>query len=184
MKLQKQNGRVLLVLALIFMFVGIGVYYLYNNKAERRAAALVQAVQSEKDKKAKEESAATAQRMAAQKQTDALSVSLASVDSLMQRWYDAEQVASASSRMSLATPVAALQAIKREAEALTVPPCLDDSKPKLLQGMEGIVDAYLAFMTTRGADGDELVATKFKDARPHFIYFKSTRAACPVAAKQ
>jgi len=50
---------------------------------------------------------------------------------LYRRWADAERLAFSTARIALATPIASLQALKREAEALEIHECLARAKDAL-----------------------------------------------------
>ncbi|QIL81760.1 hypothetical protein G7047_18945 [Diaphorobacter sp. HDW4A] len=50
---------------------------------------------------------------------------------LYRRWADAERLAFSTSRIALAMPIANLQALKREVEAMDVPSCLNQAKGTL-----------------------------------------------------
>ena len=119
-------------------------------------------------------------RMAQEKeQRNALTSSLKSVDDLLARWEDAVKVAGTSSRIALSTPVAALQATRREADQLTVPPCLDQAKEQLVQGMNSTIEGFLVFMRNELKIGDTLSQIHFEAAAQHMKTFKEGRAACP-----
>jgi hypothetical protein len=72
--------------------------------------------------------------------------SLKEISDIMNRWEDAESIASSTSRVSLSGPVADLQAIQRDAEKLTMPGCMTPIKEKLTHAMEYSIKGYLAFM--------------------------------------
>lgn len=71
---------------------------------------------------------------------------------ILRKWEDASALAGATSRMSLATPVASLQAIRREMQSLIVPPCADESKALAVQSMETAISGFMAFMSSAGDD--------------------------------
>ena len=112
-------------------------------------------------------------------QRDTLSSSLKSVDDLLVRWEDAVRVAGTSSRIALPTPVAVLQATRREAESLTVSPCLDDAKVQLVQSMNSTIEGFLVFMRNELKIGDTLAQIDFDEAAKRMKAFKEGRAACP-----
>ncbi len=65
---------------------------------------------------------------------------------LYRRWSDAERLATSTARISLAGPVASLQAIQREAEAAVVPSCLNEAKAALVELTSKSTGALLDFM--------------------------------------
>lgn len=62
------------------------------------------------------------------------------------RWVDAERLASSTARISLAGPVATMQAVQREAEALSVPACLSDARRALVDLTAQSTTALIEFM--------------------------------------
>lgn len=62
------------------------------------------------------------------------------------RWVDAERLASSTARVALAGPVASMQAVQREAEALTVPACLTDARRALVDLTTQSTTALIEFM--------------------------------------
>lgn len=62
------------------------------------------------------------------------------------RWVDAERLASATGRIALAGPVASMQAVQRDAEAITVAPCLGDAKKALVDLTTKSTTALIEFM--------------------------------------
>lgn len=76
---------------------------------------------------------------------------------LYRRWTDAEKVARATARVSLAGPAAAIQALRREAENRPVPKCLDASRKRLVELITESEKAILEFMLHDGGFGYEIV---------------------------
>lgn len=178
--LKHQTGKTLLIIA-VLLVLGIG-FTVYKN--ESRKAAAIQQAQREADLKAQQTRAdqeREALKKAAEeaKAKDILATALKSADDLMARWDDASTVASSTARMSLSGTVANLQAIKRDATALTVPPCLTEGKAELIKGMELMLEGYLEFMANTGKLGGVLAASKFDEAKPHIDSYKTARSACP-----
>ena len=64
---------------------------------------------------------------------------------LYRRWADGERLAFSTARIALATPIASQQALKREAEALAVPECLNRAKDALNALIERSNEAVLRF---------------------------------------
>lgn len=62
------------------------------------------------------------------------------------RWADAERLAMATSRIALAGPAAALQALQREAQAFKSPPCLQMAQLSLQTLVGKSVESILQFM--------------------------------------
>lgn len=65
---------------------------------------------------------------------------------IYRRWMDAERLASATGRIALSGPVATMQAVQREAEAVAVPLCLGDAKVALVDLTSKSTTALIEFM--------------------------------------
>lgn len=62
------------------------------------------------------------------------------------RWVDAERLATSTGRIALAGPVASMQAVQRDAEALSVPACLSDARRALVDLTSQSTTALIEFM--------------------------------------
>lgn len=176
----RQAGNIFLIIAIVII-IGLGGAIYFN---ESRKAAATQKAQREAESKAQQDRAERereALRKAAEdaKAKDILASSLKNADDVMARWNDAATLAGNTARMALSTPLAALQSIKRDAAALTVPPCLSEGKDAMIKGMELTLDGYLAFMANTAKLGDVLAQAKFEEAKPEFDRYKAARSACP-----
>lgn len=102
--------------------------------------------------------------------TKAIDGSMRDLQQVAERWDDANAVAQSAPRVALSVPVSNLQAIKRDAQGLEVPRCLNPSKAALLSSMEASIAAYLAFMQ----DEDEaVVSSKMAQANSDLLTFRS-----------
>lgn len=72
---------------------------------------------------------------------------------LYRRWADAEKLALATGRIALSGPVAAMQAIQREAEAFRSPPCLNSARKILVELTKKSSEGLLQFMAREALDG-------------------------------
>lgn len=70
---------------------------------------------------------------------------LTRVQPILDRWDDANAVASSSSRIALSGPLAELQAIRRDAIELAVPTCANEAHKHLVAYMNATIEGYLAF---------------------------------------
>jgi hypothetical protein len=70
---------------------------------------------------------------------------------LYRRWADADKLARTTPRVALAGPVASLQALQREAEALTVPECLTPAGKALTTLVSRSTESIIEFMGRREA---------------------------------
>ncbi len=93
--------------------------------------------------------------------TDKVQASSKQLLNLINQWQDAYNIARSTSRIGLAAPVQSLQALRREVEALEVPPCLTAARGYLVQHMNRIVDGFLSFMAQQD---DAVVQAKFDQA--------------------
>jgi len=181
----RQRGRVLWVVLLGAALAVGGAWKYRQGQNEKRAQAQqveAQRIQQENETRAQAERKELEARIAKEKQQrDALTSSLTAIDALVARWVDAVKVAGTTSRIALGPQVAALQAIKREAEQLTVPPCLDQGKADLVQAMTATVDGFLTFMRNELNIGQQLSKADFEASARHMESYKSGRSSCPAA---
>lgn len=68
------------------------------------------------------------------------------IQGLMAEYEDALDIASSTSRISLSGPVAELQDIKRQTEAVEVPACLVPAHRFTIASMEKSIEAFISFM--------------------------------------
>ncbi len=178
-----QRGYVVWVVLLALAVAVIGAWRYSEHRSRERVAA--QQAQEEAEKRAQqarvdEERKVLEQRKAQeQAQKDALASSLKAMDTLVARWDDAVKVASTTGRIALSGPVATLQAIKRDTEGVTVPPCLDAGKAGLLRSMSSTEKGFLTFMRNELNIGSALSQSDFDEAAAAMEIYKRGRAACP-----
>lgn len=87
---------------------------------------------------------------------------------LYRRWADAEKLALSTGRIALAGPVANMQAIQRDAEALTVPACLSEAKSTFAELTKKSVQGMLDFMSKERLDGMVYTVVDRKKLIPAF----------------
>lgn len=68
------------------------------------------------------------------------------MNDLMARWSDAQEVAESSPRLALAGPVESLQAVRRDATAVTPPDCMAVDHGRIMDGMDAMISMFLGFM--------------------------------------
>jgi type II secretory pathway pseudopilin PulG len=176
----RQRGYVLWVVLAVLLAAVLGSWQYSKVRSERRLQAQQAAEAKALDDRREAERKETERRVAQEKeQRDALTTSLKAADDLLVRWDDAVKLASTSARVALSGPVSALQSIRRDAEQLTVPPCLDQARPILVQSMGNTIDGFLAFMRNELKLGDVLARGYLEDAAKQMATFKEGRAACP-----
>lgn len=90
---------------------------------------------------------------------------------LYRRWADAERLALSTSRIALSVPISTLQAIQREAEGMSSPACLDESRKVLVELTQKSSQGLLNFLGKQALDGMEYtmvyrreLVTKFESA--------------------
>ncbi len=184
-----QGGKTLIIiLALVVAGVGAAIYQNETRRTAQQQAAQREADQAKANEEAQRkanESRAAQEREAMQKAAEAaksndiLANALKAADEVYVRWQDAATIASSTSRMALSTSIASLQVVKRDAAALTVPPCLSAGKTELLKGMELTVEGYLEFLANTAKLGSVMALSKFEAAKPHFDNYLADRKLCP-----
>lgn len=132
----------------------------------------LRALKLERERKEFEEKArqATAEK-------SAYDVTAAKLKDLQKRFSDVFAIASASTRMTLATPVGQMQAISREVAALDVPPCMAIAKEKLGGAIDTTVTAFITFMRNEAGE-KELPGLLFDRAGALMNEFKEQSGAC------
>lgn len=73
-------------------------------------------------------------------------------------WNDADTIASATPRVNLSPAITAMQAIKRDTDAIAVPTCLAPAQKAASDFMNATIEGYLAFMTEQP---NTIVSTHF-----------------------
>lgn len=87
---------------------------------------------------------------------------------LYRRWTDAEQLALSTSRIALSGPIATLQAIQREAEGMSSPACLDESRKILVELTQKSSQGLLNFLGKQALDGMEYTMIYRRELVPKF----------------
>ncbi len=83
------------------------------------------------------------------------------IQSVAREWDDANKLAGSAPRMSLAPQVASLQALRRRAADLNIPPCANAAHRKLIDSMDKTIEGYLSFLSQKP---DSVVADAFHQA--------------------
>lgn len=190
----RQRGHLFLkVAAAAVVLLGVMIFFQERSRAEKKVVNLelqqqedakrqAKAKQSEDEQKAKREREALEEQAnkAKKGQNDPLAQALKRFDDLDARFTDARKVAESTSRIALSQPVAALQALQREASDLQAPPCLEQGKTSLVQAMKETVDGYLVFMQNPAKMGAELAQTHLTTAETMLETYHKARATCPM----
>lgn len=176
----KQRGNVFVIMILVVALLAAGIYWQRSRKAAARseAARVEELAKQAEVAKAQTELRALQQQIEAEKTKNVLQVSIKSAADLYAKWKDGVQVAQRTSRIGLAAPVATLQALRRDTEALIVPDCLKNGKVNLLEAMKLEIEGFLAFMgdTTMG----KYVAQANSDAAEKLLLgFEADLSMCP-----
>lgn len=166
-----------IILISIGVALCIGIYRASVKKAERNAAT-EQAARTVEIERANNERKMLEQKLQAAKAADILQTTLKSFDDIYARWNDAAKVAALTSRIALAAPFAALQALRREADSMVAPDCLNTGKAKLLEGMQSEIDGFTAFMADANL-GKYMAEASFSKSQENLKEFEAARAACP-----
>lgn len=96
----------------------------------------------------------------------------AKLDDIMRRWADASIVAGSTARIALPSALKDLQAINREAEKLTVTPCLTRAQANMLVGMDAEILGYVKFMSNAKADTTQDMIDKYEAHAKYFEIIK------------
>lgn len=182
----RQNGSVwVILLTLLAAVIGAWQYSEYKTDQKRIARVAAQQQQEVAQKQAEQQRRETERQQLEkriaeeQQQRDALTAVNKTLDDLIGRWNDAVKVAGTTGRIALSGPVATLQNLRREADLLTVSPCMDHAKGLLVQNMSSTIEGFLAFMRNELKIGDRLSQIHFDEAETHMAAFKIARTNCP-----
>lgn len=93
---------------------------------------------------------------------------LEKIQSAAREWDDANKLAGQTPRASLATQIAALQAVRRKVQDITVPECANAMKNALIASMDASIEGYVAFL---GQKPDGTVQASFKLANDKMTEF-------------
>jgi hypothetical protein len=191
--LPRQSGVsvVAVIVVVAVLVVGVVIYKERSRaaaRAEQQRVELAQKAEQQRLEQEREqaearerEERAAQEKRAADERRDQLRQALAKFDDAVVRFYDASRVASGTSRIALAQPVATMQSVHREVGQLQVPPCLATGRDDLLDGMKSMVEAYLVFMQNPAKIGNELAQIHFDKAEKGISRYKLARDACNVA---
>lgn len=179
MRRQLGFGFLHILITAIIAVVALGVWQHQVKKSEMLAIQEQKAAEAERERQERlaAEKEALAQRLADEKRKDDFEKAAASIDSVYAKWLDAEKLAQSTARIALAQPVAALQQIKRDAEGMIVPPCLDAAKAHLVSGMNWTIDGFVQFMTDKKF-AEFTAPPFFSSAKSEFEKFLSAKKAC------
>lgn len=183
--LKREHGKIWLILLVLIALV-IGAWQYSESKTEKKRLAIATEEQRTKEAAAKEEQAQRdlerkqlEERLAKEKQQkDALQESNKAIDNAYTRWTDAIKVADSTSRVSLSSPVATLQAIRRDTQTITVAPCMDAAKASLLSSMDFTIEGFLAFMTNHLNIGKELARPMLEAGIKELAKYQENRKLC------
>lgn len=177
---KSQRGYSVWVMILVLLAAVLGAWRFSEYRTAQKLLAKETAEKKALETRAEQERQALEERLAKEKvQRDSLSTALKAFDDVVVRWNDAVKVAGTTGRISLSGPVTALQAIRRDAEKITAPPCLDAGKAELLKSMSSTEQGFLVFMRNELKLGDVLSKGDFEDAEKAMVAFKLAREACP-----
>lgn len=167
-----------LMIAALLLVAGAGGWWVSSKGGAAAGSPAVPPAVAMADKK-KAEEAAFLKRQDEERERELLVKAEKDLERLHSRWKDASALAGSTARIALATPVASLQAIRREAVEMVVPACLDGSKEALLQGMDKEIEGYMTFMQDANL-GKILAKQMFTEANDAFGKFTfRMKDACP-----
>lgn len=189
----RQRGHLFLkVAAAAVVLLGVMIFFQERSRAEKKVVNLEQQQQEDAQRQAKAKQSADEQKAKRERealeeqankakkgQTDPLAQALKQFDDLDTRFTDARKVAGSTSRIALSQPVAALQALQREAANLQAPPCLDQGKTSLVQAIKETVDGYLIFMQNPVNMGADLAQVHLRSADEMLEIYRKARTDCP-----
>ena len=176
---QRGTNRVLLVAVAAAVLGAAGWNILTKKDGDSPApAAPAEAATAQRAVAHEIEQQALAERRRALAEQAEIEKAVDLLDAQSLKWSDAAVLARSTSRIALSGPVATLQALHRDTEAMTVPPCLDRAKSALVSSMELEIRGFVTFMQNAGNMGDLLSRTDFADARDWFALHEAAMTEC------
>lgn len=170
--------RPLIVFAIVVAAIAGWQWNATANKerlaAETKAAADVAAREAARAR----EEADLAERKRAEENMRAVEKAVFAVALQRSKWSDASTLASSTARIALSGPVANLQTLRRETQAMIVPPCLDRAKATLLEGMGKEIEGFVIFMQNPAQLGDLLAQAPFAEAKHLFGNYEAALGEC------
>ncbi len=91
------------------------------------------------------------------------------LNEIAERWDDALDVASSTSRIALSGPVGDLQEIRRETRQQDWPECAQAAQQELVEMMDEMIKGFIAFM---GQESESEVQEYFEKAESHRAAFR------------
>jgi len=187
--MKAQRGLVFLaalVLVATIAVVALASYRHMQDKerrrtSEARAAELRRSEEQQQKRRAEEEKQELDARLAAAQARTSVQKATDGLDALYKRWKDAALLASSTSRIALAVPMASLQAIKRDAEALEVSACFTPAKERLISGMAAFIEGMVAFMQD-ATIGKTIAEGMANAASKDFSSYEAITATCKAQA--
>ena len=181
LKMRAQQGSIWIILLVLLGGVSAAWLYSQNQQEKRRVAMQVEQDRRDAEERAKREAERKEleqRQLEEQAAQDALSETNRKLDALLVRWNDAKTLAGTTGRIALAQPVAALQEIRRDVDALTVSPCMDEAKAHLVESMARTIEGFIAFMRNELKIGDRLAQIEFEAAAARMADYNEARAGC------
>jgi len=93
---------------------------------------------------------------------------MTAIQAAAREWDDANKVAGQTPRSNLSGQIAALQAVRRKVEDITVPDCAMAAKRALVESMDASINGYVDFL---GQKSDSVVSASFKTANEKMDLF-------------
>lgn len=186
---QRGMGFFSVVFLIVGLLVAAGVWKHFADSARKERAAAEQARQvaeqqaaksrEEAQKRRDDERRAYADALQQHNSRVASADALKTLSGIHRRWSDGIKVAINTPQFALPGPINVLQAVRRDAEMLQVPPCLVEPKKKLVAGMNKVIEVFVQFMGSAEA-GRELAANEVGDIRMLFSDYESAARSCLV----
>lgn len=184
-KKARQHGFGFLHILLIIVVLGIGAgYWKHQNRkaatandGESRRSDETQFEAQMRAKKQDHEKLALEEKLQKERDKSAYDKSVASLRAINDKWADAFRLTASTARMSLPPQIASLQAIKREAEALILPPCLESARSRMTAGMDLVIEGFMTFLGDTKY-GDVRSGPFFDGAKKAFEEYNEQSAAC------
>jgi hypothetical protein len=174
MMIGRETGVSKVVIAIILVVLATAGLGIYKAGAPKRALEAKQMAEQAEEQRLSLIDEANCSKVA----VDAADAKIKSTLVLFQ---DAAALASSTSRVALAVPVASLQQIKRDLTVLVVPKCMENGKKNMVLAMEYHIEAFLKFMQnseSKFTNSVRLYSEHMLMATSELIYIRKCAPRC------
>lgn len=176
----------MVVATAIAVLVGLYFYYDYKHRVPARPlhasaskSSTTPSTMTVAERQAIDEKArAYSKKIDDEQYRKEIGADIAQLNSLAERFIDLNQVAAGTARIALPQVIQQMQALRREAAAITVHTCLRPGAASMASGIAEMINGYLSFMQSRGDSANTQATQHFEQGRAKLDQYVTQRNAC------